>query len=182
MFDLHYKYRVVRGDQVEYGQNLAYCRLIGGEWFLSSDGPPVEVVRQQGVVCRWRLSVGLDGNVKLTEVATVGNIDADKARRLAALIDREEQRRVAKLNAKQRAEAEERKRRSAMFGKGVKRAVLCLSVHPPKRFESVADAAEWAGVKHPSMIRALKRPPPGRRRRTCCGQWFVYEDEYRKAG
>jgi hypothetical protein len=185
-FDLAYKYRVVCGEDVAYTHKLSAAKLLAGELQAAEDRI-VEIVKQLGRVRRWKATLEADGDVRMDElfddgVAVVGNVSAERQRRLAALIEREEQRRVAKRNRRQQDEAAERARRSAAFGKGVKRPVLCLSCDPPKRFASVAEAAGWAGVRHPSMIRALKRPKPGQRRRTCCKLFFVYESEYRKAG
>jgi hypothetical protein len=92
--------------------------------------------------------------------------------KLVRLLDREDKRRQQQRSRREQLEADARAERSERYGKGVKRAVVCVSMDPPRPFESVSACAAWLGVRHPSLLAALRTP--GRR---CCKLEFRYADE-----
>lgn len=178
MFDFTRKYRIQSGEDTGYADTLSLARLIAGEWQLARDRI-VEIVRQQGRPRRWKATLEPDGDVRIDMLYSDGLPESAieyESRRLSSLaghIDRIERKRTARRQAQQQEEAQ-RLARSRKFGKGVKRAVVCLSADPPRRFEQVSDAARWLGVKHPSLISAIKTG------RKCCGMRFAYEDQWNR--
>lgn len=179
VFDLTRKYRIQSGEDIGYADTLSLARLMAGEWQLARDRI-VEIVRQHGRPKRWKATLEPNGDVRIDPLYSDGlpeNAVEYESRRLSALaghIDRIERERAARRKARQQQQEAERLARSQKFGKGVKRAVVCLSTDPPRRFEQVSDAARWLGVKHPSLIGAIKHG------RKCGGMRFAYEDEWNK--
>lgn len=182
MFDLKRKYRIQSGEDIDYANTLSAAKLIAGEWQLSRERL-VEIVRQQGHTHRWKATLEPNGDVRLDPLYSDGiqdrsveNDARDRARLLAKYIDREERRRKRRQDRRAKRLEAERLAKSQKFGRGVKRAVVCLSTDPPRRFEEVTDAARWLGVKHQSLFAALKPRRSGARRK-CCGMEFAYADE-----
>jgi hypothetical protein len=181
LYDLRFKYRIVAGEDIEYTDLLQYAKLVAGEWQAQRDRT-VEIVRQRGRIKRWKATLEPSGSVRLDELFSDGlpedrlGYQSGRSKAMAALIDREIKRHRRKRSSTQRAEERERKERSTKFGRGVMRAVICLSTDPPKRFNSGTDAAAWLGVKTQSFFRSL-RPRKNGERRKCCGMTFAYEDK-----
>jgi hypothetical protein len=181
MFDLTRKYRIQSGEDIDYAKTLSDAKYIAGEWQLARERI-VEIVRQHGRFKRWKATLEPSGDVRLDTLYSDGLPDllddyqARRAMALAKQIDKQERRRKRRLDTAARKREAEERAKSEKFGRGVKRAVVCLSTEPPRRFEQASDAARWLGVKHQSLFAALKPRKNGSRRK-CCGMEFIYEDE-----
>lgn len=177
VFDLKRKYRIQSGDGLDYADTLGAARLIAGEWQLERERI-VEIVRQHGRPKRWKATLEPNGDVRIDPLYSDGLPESATeydSRRLCALaghIDRMERERARRRKERQQEQETDRLARSRKFGKGVKRAVICISTDPPRRFEQVSDAARWLGVRHPSVISAIKTG------RKCGGMQFAYEDQW----
>lgn len=179
VFDITRKYRIQSGEDLDYADTLKFARLIAGEWQLERDRI-VEIIRQHGRPKRWKATLEPNGDVRLDPLYSDG-LPQDtieyQSRRLSALaghMDRIELDRVRCREERKRQQDAHRLAQSRKFGKGVKRAVVCLSTDPPRRFEQLSDAARWLGVKHPSLIAAIKTG------RKCGGMHFTYADEWKE--
>lgn len=157
-FDVSRKYRIVSGEEIDYADTLGDAKYIAGEWQIERERV-VEIVKQRGIPKRWAAHPVWHDNeltVDLQPLFADPCPEDAGSRRLQALakhIDRERRRRQKKKQRRLQIEGKKAASEAHRFSEGV----VCISTHPPKPFRSVVDAAAWAGVKQPTLARAIKK-------------------------
>jgi hypothetical protein len=178
------KYRIESGENLDHADKLADAKYLAGVMILNTDASlsdaQVRVIRQLGKPARWSAHLDSEGAVTLRPLAcdatdidiTAAIFESRRANALAGLIDRE----AARREKRDRDRDADRRRRSRKYGKGVARAVICVTTAPPRWFDSVQEAADWLGVKRQSLDHALNKPGEGGRQRKCMRMTFAYAD------